>query len=47
MDLIRTPFGFQFTAAEVAEGIDLTGRRGRGPGRLGQLQRPTASPPTL
>jgi hypothetical protein len=26
-ELIRTPFGFESTAAEVAEGIDLTGRR--------------------
>ncbi|MGK3203163.1 SDR family NAD(P)-dependent oxidoreductase [Amycolatopsis sp. MEPSY49] len=27
MDLIKTPFGFSSTAAEVATGIDLTGRR--------------------
>ncbi|MFI5612582.1 SDR family NAD(P)-dependent oxidoreductase [Amycolatopsis sp. NPDC051903] len=27
MDLIKTPFGFASTAAEVAEGVDLTGRR--------------------
>ncbi|MCO5998988.1 SDR family NAD(P)-dependent oxidoreductase [Actinoallomurus rhizosphaericola] len=27
MNLIRTPFGFASTAAEVADGIDLTGRR--------------------
>jgi len=26
-ELIRTPFGFESTAAEVAEGIDLTGKR--------------------
>ena len=25
--LIRTPFGFESTAAEVVEGIDLTGKR--------------------
>lgn len=27
MSLLRTPFGFTSTAAEVAEGVDLTGRR--------------------
>lgn len=27
MNLIQTPFGFASTAAEVAAGIDLTGRR--------------------
>ena len=27
MNLIRTPFGFASTAAEVAEGVDLSGRR--------------------
>lgn len=27
MSLIRTPFGFTSTAAEVAAGVDLTGRR--------------------
>src|SRR4051794_6037264 len=27
MTLIRTPFGFRSTAAEVAAGIDLTGKR--------------------
>ena len=26
-ELIKTPFGFESTAAEVAEGIDLTGKR--------------------